>query len=1125
MSEPIFEASVRLRADTADFEAQAQASLKDVVSRLETQTATAVRNAQRPIAQTPPALVTPQVLAPEVPPIPPVEVPMKLVPPVEVPPVEVPVTVLPPDVAALEQQLAQARALAERPVSLDVIANTRPFEREVNVAYQRAVQLAEQNVASLTATSVSATRTSEEASKALLQAAGFEARQQAQVVAEASADAAQAARIAVDDAKSQLNTLLNEQQAARLAPANQALTTASTAGVRAETAGILGDQAAQDKQLLEQEIAARQYGLETLQLKQDEFAETLATGAATDRDALLARAENAAAASTKLRNEIAALQSKGLSAIQPPAPPGGPPGDEGGGGALGGIRDIFRHETSGRTSGLLGLLGGGLRFGVAGFAFTAAFESLRELQGLLRADGDEAFTMEGRIRNLGAELVGGNFIGGIKALTANQKATFVGGLAEELEKLKLAGDDTAISLDKIESLQRGRGFTRTEEYKAADKALRDLGDSADGFVAAQLETVKAEESASTALKEYVVAQTFAGHISEEQAGQILKVAANFDKQQEFAGLAAAALDDYTRAVARAGSESARFGREGGLEGLRGPGRVASQGVAAGQGAPGAVTGQQTTGIPRPIVTNPFLNPVFRAPDQAVGAATRDALAARLQDDQERLAAQLKNLQVTQQQKRTAFEEAKAAKEVAEKAGDASAEARIAAAAYSDLVQATTDVGAKAAELAATTKANVEATQAAASRTRDARAAQITDPGARLQAELGNARIDEQTAAAAAASAARAAEHAKKGSAKAREAAEAQATYEEAVARRAGVEQEIASNQQAAAEAARQDARGAEEARLANNIAAAALTPLKADDKRFYNEAIAYYKQVAADASETKTAREQARGTVRELVAGRKAALQGDAGDPAALRQQLLNNALARAEQAGDLPATRRAAQKIVDYWEEQVKSTKGIERAQAQASLIGARGQRAAVDDAEQGLAEQRIRNRISAAQLTKGLGDDKKAADALVDYYQKAFDNAKGAQAKVKARADLISAQLARQALDNQKDSSTGAGGIGTLDFLGISKRLQQDFAGNLLPTGGRSAMDQLFGAAGGQLPQSGGPEEEQVDELRRIRQLLERNGTGATVTVNQHHAVPDASGFAQARWARFAMEEAFNG
>lgn len=1084
MSEPVFEASVRLRADTSTVEQEAAQGIKRSLERVEQQTQAAVNR----VVQTKLPGFAPNTTANDV----------------------------------LNQSITKARALAAQPLEIDVIANTQPFEREVNVAYAKAVQLAEQNLAVLGQQAESANAAREAAFAAASKASGFEARAQAKVAAEEASEVARVAKQAVDDAEVQLSRLRNEQQDVRLAPANEALSRASTAGVRAETAGIVGDLAEQEKQQLAQEIAARQYGIETLKLQQDEFSQALSTAAATDQQALLARAENAAAASKKLQQEIAALQSQGLSAIRPPAAPTSE-GPEGGGGALGGIRDIFRHETSGRTSGLLGLLGGGLRFGVAGFAFTAAFESLRELQGLLRADGDEAFTMEGRIRNLGAELVGGNFIGGIKALTADKKATFVDGLAEALQQVTVAADDSAISLDKVISLQRGRGDTRTEEYKAASQALTELGDKADGFVGKQLEQIKVEQSASNELKEFVVLQALSGRISEEQAEQLLKVGVQQEKMARFTGIATAALDDYTRAVTRAGDANAKFGREGGSEGLRGPGQVASQGVAAGQGGVGVVQGFQNTGIRRPIVTNPFQNPTFVAPDLAVGNATREALAARIQDDRARQAAELENLRSVQEQKRNAFELAKRAKETAEGSSQAGAEARKAAAAYSELVQATTAVGAKAAELAATTKANVEATQAAASRTRDAKAAQISDPDARLQAELANARIDESNAAAAAASASRAAAHAKKGSEKAKEAAEAQATYEEAVARRAGIEQQIASNQQAAAEAARQDARGAEEARLANNIAAAAQTEGKADDKRYYNEAIAHYLEVAADSNETKTAREQARGTVRELRAARKQALQGDVGDPDALRQQLLANALARAQQVGDLPASRRAAEKIVAFWEGQVKATTGIERAQAQANLIGAKGQLAGVEDSEKALAEQRIRNRIAAAQLTKGTGDDKKAADALVDYYQRAFDTAKGAQAKVKARGDLIAAQLARKALDAEKDSS-GPGGIGTLDFLGITKRLQQDFAGNLLPVGSRSAMDNLFGGAT-PLPQAGGPEEEQVDELRRIRQLLERNGTGATVTVNQHHAAPDASGFAQARWARFAMEEAFNG
>lgn len=1068
MSEPVFEASVRLRADTQDFEQQAQQSLKRTTDRLEASAQQAIRTVQQSSATALPGFA-PNTTANDV----------------------------------LTQAIARARTLAAQPIEVEVLANTQPFERETTLAYEQAISLAEKQANVSKQAAVTAAQEATVATQAVY-TAGAE-RSAAIAAARAKQAVSLGAQDAAREAEATLRKLEAEAADLRLRPATELQTRAETASVRSDTAALVGDQAAVEAANLEAVVLSTQAAAETMKLQAAEFIQAASQESGAQQALLQAKADNATVAAEKLRREADRLQREGL----PPVVPTGGQQEPGQGGAFDRIRDLLRHESSGRTSGILGLLGGGLRFGVAGFAFTAAFESLRELQGLLRAEGDEAFTTEGKIRNLGAELLSGNLIGGIRALNAEKKATFVGGLAEELKALNVAADDSAISLEKVVALQRGRGDERTAEYTAAAKGLRDLGDAATDWQKAALQNIMVEQQASQELKNFITLQVLQGRISEEQAQQILKVAVNFDKQQRFASIAAAALDDYTRSLQRAGSESAKFGREGGPEGLRGPGQVASQGVAAGQGAPGAVTGQQTTGIPRPIITNPFPNPVFQAPDQEAAAATREAFAERIQNDRERLQQQLANLRIVQQQKRTAFEEAKAAQEAAGETGKAADE-------FAALVAATTAVGNKAKELQQEAQASREAVAAAGDRSRDARTARIADPDARLRAQLGDAQQDEAEAAAAVAAAKRANKSAK-------EIAEANATYQEAITARANIEQQIADNAKAAAQIAADDARNAEEVRLANNIAAAAQTEGKADDRKYYNEAIAHYKAVAADASETKTAREQARGTVRELVAGRKQALSGDS-DPLALRQQLLQNALSRAEQTGSLPATRRAAQKIVDFWEEQVKSTTGIERAQAQASLIGARGRLQGVDADERGLAELRIRNRIQAAQLTKGKGDDKKAADALVEFWEDQFKHAKGVE-KAQANASLIAAKLARKALDEDSTDSSGQG-ITTVDLLGISQQIKRDFAGNLLPTGSAANVSALFPGFTG--PQAGGPEEKQVDELKRIREILERNNglsSGAVVNVHQNFRAPDVSGTAQARNARFAMEEAFNG
>lgn len=326
---------------------------------------------------------------------------------------------------------------------------------------------------------------------------------------------------------------------------------------------------------------------------------------------------------------------------------------------------------------------------------------------------------------------------------------------------------------------------------------------------------------------------------------------------------------------------------------------------------------------------------------------------------------------------------------------------------------------------------------------------------------------------------------------------------------------------AAAEKAASDAQQAREIGLQNAIASAALTKRKSDDIKAFNTAIDYYKALAAHAG-TALERAQAQQKVIELTAQLSKVKTG--ADPAAaaeLAEARLQNALAAASATGRISDDRKAAQDLVRFWKSQVNDAEGVAKARAEGSLIDAKGRLAAVNQSAIDLQELRIRNRQQAARLTAGTSDDKKAADDLVKFWQNQVNHAEGV-AKERAKSNLLAAQLARQS--GQK-TETG-GGPTTIDFLGISQQLAQDFASNLLPTGSASSLAGLFklpgieAGAGGQSVQ-----EQQVEELKKIRELLTQKGIGASVNVHQNFRDPDATGFAQARFARLAMEEAFNG
>lgn len=1107
MSEPIFEASVRLRADVGDFEAQAKASLQRSTQQLEQQTQQAVRAAQQAAAVAPPVVVAGGGAPP----------------------------------TDLERQLAQARALAAQPLQIEVIANTEPFDREVNAAYRNVTALAEQNLAKLEQTATATAEAVSSATTTLTETKGFEARAQAQAALELAQQADRVASQAASEARLQLADIRSEAQEALLRPAAELQTQATTAGTRAQTAEITGDVAGQVAQQLQLEILGRQAALEGLKLQQQEFAQQLASASGVEREALLASAEQAAAAAGVLRREIVQLQTTGRL---PVAPGAAPPGGQGGGGFLDSITGpggLLRSRSG--SSSLTGILGTTARFGLAGLAFGAAFSTLNELQQALKVTGQEAYTTEGRIRNLGAELLSGNLIGGIKAVIAQEPAKLTEGLDAAVAATKEL-EARQISLTQVLSLQNFQGASTQPDRPGGPTFFQVLNQGllksiSEGRRTSAAEAFRGEadaiDGASDSLKDYLAAQVRSGAISKENALAIAKTTVELQRQADAAFKAATEWKSLTDAATVGREAQDQFGR-------RGPGVFqADQGVfRPGEGPVGAVVGQQRTGIPRPIITNPFENPT-NAEVTGVAARVRDSMTQRIQNEGERLQADLQSAKIAEKGARATFESAKAAARTNHEINGAADE-------FEKVVAATTRTANAAAAVREHAQQAAEEMQAASDRIANARIAGISDPDAQLRAQLAQ---DQATQARESGELEKAkAAYAKK-KISALELRQAEAEYAEAVAATQVTQNQISGNAKAAAEAAQQDARNAEELRLANNIAAAALTKRKSDDKKFYNEAIDYYRAQARDASLTATEREQARGTVRELRQGLRTAL---AGGGAELQQQQLQNALAQAQQVGSIPLQRRAAQRLVDFWEGQVKAATGIEKAQAQASLIGARGQLQAVEGSATDLQEQRIRNRISAAQLTKGLDDDKKAADALVTFWKEQVKHAQGIE-KERARSNLISARLARQALDQQQEG-TGGTGFGTVDFLKVSQSIMRDFAGNLLPTGGLEQARSLFApvspedlASGGKklsdlaqikLDQLEGPDitgaraqadnlaqtgQDQLSELRQIRNLLERNGTGATVHVNQTMRTPDQTGFAQARYAKLAMEDAFNG
>ncbi len=608
----------------------------------------------------------------------------------------------------------------------------------------------------------------------------------------------------------------------------------------------------------------------------------------------------------------------------------------GGGGALGKVGEFAR--ASGREGGLGGLIAVGSRLGLIGFAATAAFQAVGELQQSLRVTGDEAFTTEGKLRNLGAELLGGNIIGGIKALTASRQAEISSTLVARFKELKDAQDPLIVNEQKLlTARQRGRD----------------------------------------ALDQYIDSLRFAGAISDDEADNLRKAAEQLFNMQRGAETAATALQDVATKLAAAGSEAAAFGERGNEFG-RGVGAIQAQaGAAGGRGAP---------------TTDPTAT-------AAVSAAVRQSIAARTAS----LADDVKEAQ-------------REVDEIAKRNQNLKQITEGRAQRYRELVEAQTRATGLEQQLAAQQRAADEANLSASSAIAASLASRTEGLG------------DDLAAAKAAASKIEARNAAMKGVEEGQKQRNQQLV--EAETRVVQIEQ-----QQAALAAQRaQEAQNATEAALQNDLARAALTKRKSDDRKAFDALISYYQSLIAGA--TRLERENFEGKIIQLRSQRAAALKPDPGQQNALREAQLANQRATLElQGADLTPVLRAS---VKFFQGLVNTTEGIERAQNEAKLIAAK---AALQGNRSATAELKLQNQRARAALTEGIEDDKSVILKQIERAKAIVKNTRGL-AREQARAKLIGFQADLKGLTPDKQSA----GSSVLDLLTASAERFKATAGNLI-------------------------------------------------------------------------------
>lgn len=361
---------------------------------------------------------------------------------------------------------------------------------------------------------------------------------------------------------------------------------ATAAGFRAATTGSKSEQ-------FKSEILSLQATALQMQSSADAARSLAAEKIGAEKEALLAAADAFVLARNKVQSAITQGQQTGK--IPELVPSGGGPG---------GITGFLGAGSAGRTGGLAGLVGSGLRLGAIGFAATAAFQALGEVQQMLKVTGDEAFTVEGRFRNLGAELLSGNFIGAIKALSADRPADLVGDLKAKVDDLKKSTDFYTVTEEKLLAL-RSQSVDKSNEY---------------------IETLKTM-----------------GAISGSTADALKEVTDDLYEQANAARVAATAVGDVADEIARAGSEAAAFGERSVDEFGRGPGAIAAQAAAA-----AATGGTFTAGTG----------------GTSVGDVIRASIASRIRDEKARLTAELEAARLTEQHARALFENVKGTKAAA-----------------------------------------------------------------------------------------------------------------------------------------------------------------------------------------------------------------------------------------------------------------------------------------------------------------------------------------------------------------------------------------------------------------------------------------------------------------------------
>lgn len=223
-----------------------------------------------------------------------------------------------------------------------------------------------------------------------------------------------------------------------------------------------------------------------------------------------------------------------------------------------------------------------LKFGAGALAFGAVITTLQRAEEALKVTGDEAFTTEGKLRNLGSAILTGDLIGAFEALSAH-------------------ADSARTQLDALLSDPQTRGGDLAAFGQEAGKTATGLEQAA-----AAAKTLGEEDSALGEALARGAAET------REAANDALALARAFEASTS-------AANDVSAAIDAAGSDVAAFG-----ERTRGAGAVATE-AGRPRGAPSSGDSTATAETENAVAAS--LAARTRSLQDELGVARREAAQA------------------------------------------------------------------------------------------------------------------------------------------------------------------------------------------------------------------------------------------------------------------------------------------------------------------------------------------------------------------------------------------------------------------------------------------------------------------------------------------------------------------